>query len=232
MKLLAEITTRNGGKIKVARYEKRFQEQVMGLFRKGYPISFDGNDLRKIKKIVQKTDKTFVLAYHGDELVGCMTGAKKIEGPNGVYMGEYLFVRKEFRHYGVATILLGVIEEILKDKARMIVGINTGILPDYELSYGWFENVGFSLLGVVKYWFRADLPGVFMGKVNPYIALGKEIPINSTWDPAMSNSITGEKITKEEYDNIINDPGQAPEAKWGFGLLRSEGMAVAVPCHL
>jgi len=225
MKILAQVTSK-GKAIRVVRYEKRFQEEVMNLFRQGYPISFDGNDLRKIKKIIQKTEKTFLLAFHGKELVGCLTGLRKVEGPNGVYMGEYLSVRKDFRHYGVATILLGIDEEILKNKARMIVGINTGILPDCELSYGWFENVGFSLLGVVKYWFRADLPGVFIGKVNPYITLGKEIPKNSRWDPAMSDSITGKRISEKKYNDVINDPGQTSVEKWGLNLLKKEGMKV------
>ncbi len=230
MKHLTQVVSK-GKVIDVVRYEKRLQGQVMDLFRQGYPISFDGNDLRKIRKIVKKTDRTFVLAFCEDELVGCLTGFKKVEGPNGVYMGEYIFVKKEFRRYGIATILLGVDEELLKT-ARMIVMINTGILPDYELSYKWFKSAEFALLGVVRYWFRADLSGVFMGKVNPYISLGKEIPKNSSWDPTMSDSITGKRITEEDYNKIVNDPGQTPKEKWGLNLIKGEGMTLIEPCYL
>jgi len=227
LKYLAQVTSK-GKVIDVVCYEKKFQEQVMGLFRQGYPISFDGNDLREIRKIVKATDRTFVLAFCEDKLVGCLTGLRKVEGLNKVYVGGYLFVRKEFRRYGIATILLGIDEELLKTKARIIMGVNAGILPDYELSHQWFRSAGGVLLGTVKYWFRADLAGVFMGKVNPHIPLGEEIPKNSNWDPSMSDSITGKRITKRQYDRVINDPGHTPKEKWGLELLRSEGMTIGM----
>jgi len=230
VKILAKIRNRRGETITIIRYHKSLQERVMDLFREGYPISFDGADLRKIKKSVRgKTDKTFLLAFHEEELVGCLTGLEKAEGPHNVYVMDYLYVKKDFRNKDVATILLGIEEEILKSKARLIIGINTGILPDYDLSFGWFKKMEFVVLGVVKYWFRSDLPGVFMGKVNPHIPLGKEIPKNSGWDETIADSISGKRISEQEYNSIINDPGQTPKGKWGLDLI---GRRHVIECHI
>ncbi|MFC1789574.1 GNAT family N-acetyltransferase [Patescibacteria group bacterium] len=220
--LMAEMRDRKGRIISIRRYHHSLQKQVMRLFREGYPDSFDGNDLREIKKeTVGETEKTFLLAFTEGELVGAMTGFFRMSGLHRLYEGGYLFVRHDMRGVGIATMLSGVAEELLKDEARIIMITNAAILPDYEVSYKWFKSVGFERMGRVPYWFRDDLPAIFFGKRNPYFSIGKGIPKNSGWGPELVDSETRERITEQKYEQIMNDPGLVLKEKWGLNLVRN-----------
>ncbi len=222
MKVLARITDKKGEMVKIVRYQSNFQDQVMVLFREGHPDSFDGVDLRTIKSFTKENDKTFLLAFCGKKLAGCLTGFRKVRGCHNSYMTGYRYVKEEFRHRRIATIIQGIAEEILKNKARLIVATNTGILPEDDQSIGWFKTVGFVELGEVKGWYRDDLPAVFLGKRNPHFPIGKGIPKNSGWDTSITDSLTGQRISKKDYSAILKNPGLAPMEKWGLNLLNKE----------
>jgi len=222
MKVIAELKDKQGETIRVVRYEPSLADQVMELFREGYPLSFDGNDLRLIKKITlhRPIDKTFLLAMTAEGRVcGCLTGLSKMEGLHRVYEMAYIYTLQEFRKRGILTILEAVAEEIIKDDARLILVINTRFLPEDILSLGWFKALGFELLGQVKYFFRDDLTGLFLGKRNPYFPIGKGIPQNSGWDETMADALTGKRISEKRYKRVMNDPGLAPKGKWGISLI-------------
>jgi len=211
--------------ISVRRYRRSLEKQVISFFREGYPLSFDGNDLREIRRELRgKVEKTYLLAFRGDNLIGAFIGLSEVPGLCHLYAGGYAYVREDVRHLGIATILVGVAEEILKEKARVVIGTNAGILPFDSLSSGWFQKMGYENLGRVKYWFRDDLPGIFFGKRNPYWPIGKGIPKNSGWDPEMADSESGNIISEKEYNQVMNDPGLAPLEKWGLNMIGRESV--------
>lgn len=240
MKILAEMRDKKGESIKIISYKLSWLErlkwfftgknQVTELFREGYPNSFDEHDLRAIKKILkQKPEETSLLAICGKKLVGCLTGYSKKNGHCDLYINGYRYTKRTFRERGIARILQGVAEEILKEKARLILVINTGILSYDDLSYQWFKAVGFEEYGEIPKWFRDDLSGVFLGKRNPYYPLGKGIPGNSVWCPESADSRTGKRISKEEYQEVINNPGLVPKEKWGLDLIGRENIIEYLP---
>lgn len=224
MKILAKIRDKCGKVVTIIRYQKSLEGKVVGLFHEGYPNSFDGVDLRAIKTLTKENDGTFLLAFCGEKIVSCLTGFRRVKGCHNLYMTGYRYTIIEFRNRRIATIIQGIAEEILKDKARLIVTTNAGILPEDDQSIGWFKNVGFVFVGEVKGWFRDDLSGVFLGKRNPYFPIGKGIPKNSGWCPESVVSRTGGRISEKEYQEVLNDPGLVSKEKWGLDLIDRENI--------
>jgi L-amino acid N-acyltransferase YncA len=210
--------------VTIVRYHKSLEDQVMKFFREGYPNSFDGNDLRSIKKSLKmKPDNTFLVVFNEEgEIMGCLTGINKWDGFHALYVGKYLYVGEKFRYRGIAKIIGAIAEEVLKDKARLLVVMNAGILPESDQSVSAFKKAGFVVFGQILSLFRDDIPVVVLGLRNPYWPIGRGIPKNSGWDPSMRYTLSGSYISEKDYNAILNNPGLAPIDKWGLNLLSKE----------
>jgi hypothetical protein len=154
--------------------------------------------------------------------MGCLTGINKWDGFHALYVGKYLYVGEKFRYRGIAKIIGAIAEEVLKNRARLIVVMNAGILPKSDQSAGAFEKTGFMFLGEILSLFRDDIPAVILGIRNPHWPIGKGIPKNSGWDTSITYALTGKFVSEEEYNAILNNPGLAPIEKWGLNLLNKE----------
>ncbi|MFH1575626.1 MAG: GNAT family N-acetyltransferase, partial [Candidatus Nealsonbacteria bacterium] len=222
---IAEALDKQGKAVAVKSYRRgvrNLRRKVMGLFREGYPDSFDEYDLEFIEEFLADYDEEegqyCFLAFAGIELVGASM-IEKVAGPQDQWETSYIFAKESFQGRGIGRILVGVQEECLKDKARVSFAINPGILPEDVISYPFWRTVGYELWGILPGYFRDDLSGIFLVKRNPYYAIGKNIPKNSGWEPSMADSITKERISEKEYGEILHDLKQAPKEKWGLDLI-------------
>lgn len=229
--LYAEITDKKGRIVHIRPYNHIFfEDDMIALFGEGFPDSFDEYDLQFIRKFLARwnlaqSDKGCFMAIVNDKLVGACLFAKK-SGPQDQWEISYIYVKEELRGSGIGRMLIGILEECLKDKARVIFAINAGILPREVISYPFWRNAGYDLWGVLEGYFRDDLSGIFLVKRNPFYAIGQGISEDSGWDPTLADSMTGKKISKREYYGIIRSLPQASRNKWGFGLIDAKNVLV------
>ena len=227
--IYAKIQDRQGGFVEVRTY-RREKDLVLGLFKEGYPDSFDEYDLEFVKEFLEKweekdLDHGCLLAIREEEIVGaCLF--EKIAGPQDQWETSYIFVKARFRGSGIGRILVGVQEEYLKNKARVLFAINAGILPKEVISYPFWQAAGYALWGILPGYFRDDLSGIFLVKRNPYYRIGRGIPKDSGWQADLADSLTGERISRKKYQEILYILNLTPKEKWGIALIGKKNVLV------
>lgn len=220
MDVLAELGDKGGVMVKIISYHPSQKDQVMSLYRQGYPDSFDEYDLETIEAAFKKIemgdpDHGCYLAIRRGRLAGAVQFCKW-PGPQDLYLLSYLFVRESMRGRGIGRMLCGTVEEFHTEKARILFTTHAGILPDYDLSYGFLKAIGYEDWGELPGYFRDDLSGIFLVKRNPYYPIGKGIPENSGWCPELADSRTRKRISEEEYRKILHSLPQVPKGEWGI----------------
>ena len=227
MSILAEIRDKERRVIAISSYDPIFESEVVKLFEEGLPDSFDKYDLEFIEEFLETMEEgghqhCFLATMAGD-LVGASL-IEKVAGPQDQWETSYIFARETLRGRGIGRILVGVQEEYLKRDARISFAINPGILPDDVISYPFWRAVGYELWGILPGYFRDDLSGIFLVKRNPNYRVGRGIPQDSGWELRMADSLTGKRISKEEYREILFSLKKAPKEKWGLGLIGTDSV--------
>jgi len=225
MEILMRVRDKKGDIIDIINCDPSFRNQVIKLFREGYPDSFDECDLVQIERdLIQGSP--CLLARKKKLLVGAVQFTKWPAIQDG-WLLSYFFVREKGR--GIGEILCAVIEEFLKKKARIIFTTHAGILPNYVSSYGFFPKIGYQEWGVLPGYFRDDLWGIFFVKRNPYYPIGKGIPRNSGWCKEIVDERSGKHISREEYQQIKHGLELTPKEKWGLSFIKQEDI---IECHI
>ena len=229
MAVLAEVRDKEGGTIKIIIYQPSFKDRVVELFKEGYPDSFDEYDLECIEESLgaieegETEEENCFLAMAEEKLLGA-SFFDKVAGPQDQWENSYIFTKENLRKKGIGRILVGVQEEYLKNEARILFATNPGILPEDVVSYPFWRAVGYEEWGILPGYFRDDLSGIFLVKRNPYYRIGKGIPRNSGWCPEMADSRSGERISQEEYRNILHGLKPVSKEKWGLDLIGRENV--------
>ncbi len=228
-----KLTDRFGREITVVPYDRRMDKAVKALYLEGYPDSFDEHDIESIDSFLEELEDPCPKSFLSDGLEcanvlgedrGCLVAARgweilgslqyyKVKGSQDLYMLSYIYTREKCRKQGIGGILIRFLEEILKDKARILYTVNPGIFPDYGTSYGFFGTMGYQEWGELPGYFRDDLSGIFFVKRNPNYVVGKGIPENSGWCKEMADSRTGRRISNCQYQKILYLLQQSK--KWG-----------------
>ncbi len=224
----AQIKNKQGEIIRVRSYEPEFRGQIFSLFEEGYPDSFDEYDLDAIQESMANMDEgegqeECFFAKIGEELIAA-SFIYKVVGPQDQWEVSYIFTRDNLRGRGIGRILIGVQEEYFKDKIRILFAINPGILPEDVISYPFWKATSYELWGILPGYFRDDLSGIFLVKRNPYYRVGRGIPRNSGWEPEMTDSLTGKRISQERYREILYSLKKVPKEKWGLDLIGRENV--------
>ncbi|MBI2042145.1 MAG: hypothetical protein HYT21_00095 [Candidatus Nealsonbacteria bacterium] len=213
------------GIVTIKSYDPLFKEQVAGLYRQGHPDSFDDYDLEYIGKFLdhfsEAENKFCFLAFVRNILVGASI-VEKVFGPQDIWETSYAIVKGTARKLGIGRTLIGAQEECLRDITRISFVVNAGILPETVVSYPFWKSVGYEHWAVLPGYFRDDLAGIFLAKRNPYYRIGRGIPRDSRWSADIVDSLTGEKVSKRRYGEILRSLGPVSKEKWGLGLILGE----------
>ena len=223
MKVLAELKDRKGMVVKIFTYDPSRRDEVMNLYKQGHPDSFDKFDIKEIEKALDAIEKdgqdqNCLLALRRNRVVGAVQ-FHKWPGPQDLYLLSYIFTKKTMRGRSIGRFLCGVIEEMIKSKARILFTTHAGLLPDYDLSYSFFQSVGFKEWAELPGYFRDDLAGIFLQKRSPYYGIGEGIPEDSGWCPELARSRTGKRVSRAEYYKEMRRLPQVPKGKWGVDLI-------------
>lgn len=230
VEVLSVIWDKKGEVVKIVPYSARpvSRKKVIELYREGAPDSFDREDLREIKNTLiaieeDSVNQDCLLAFAAGELVGAAQ-FYRYGGTWDNWEISYIFVTSAKQKSDIGKILCGVIEELLKKKARVVFAVVAGLLPHYANPYPFWERIGYREWGDLPGFFRDDLSGIPMVKRSPYYRRLKGIPEDDRWYPEMMDVRTGKRVTEAKYQQIVNAFQFTPKEKWGLDLIGRENV--------